>query len=59
MKLRLNQPAKLVDIANIPSLKGIKEENGQIIISAGTTHHDIGNNDIIKNNFLFLPKQQE
>lgn len=54
MKLRLNHPAKLVDIANIPSLKGIKEENGQIIISAGTTHHDIGNNDIIKNKLSFF-----
>ena len=54
MKLRLNQPAKLVDIANIPSLKGIKEENGQIIISAGTTHHDIGNNEIIKNKLPFF-----
>ena len=54
MKLRLNQPAKLVDIANIPSLKGIKEVNGQIIIGAGTTHHDIGNNDIIKNKLPFF-----
>ena len=29
MKLRLSQPSKLVDIASIPSLKGIKEENGR------------------------------
>ena len=54
MKFRLTQPAKLVDIANIPSLKGIKEENGQIIINAGTTHHAIGNNDIIKNKLRFF-----
>lgn len=53
MKLRLNQPSKLVDIANIPSLKGIKEENGHIVISAGTTHHDIGNNDTIKQHLPF------
>jgi aerobic carbon-monoxide dehydrogenase medium subunit len=54
MKLRLNQPAILVDIANIPSLKGIKEENGQIIISAGTTHHDISTNEIIKEHLPFF-----
>lgn len=54
MKMRLNQPERLVDIAHIPSLKGIKEENGQIIISAGTTHHDIENNDIIKNHLPFF-----
>ncbi|MHA4843618.1 FAD binding domain-containing protein [Flavitalea antarctica] len=54
MKLRLNQPAKLIDIAGIPSLKGIKEENGHIIISAGTSHHDIGNNDIIQTKLPFF-----
>ncbi len=54
MKLRLNQPAKVVDIAGIPSLKGITEDNGQIIIKAGTTHHDIGNSDIIKTHLPFL-----
>lgn len=54
MKLRLIQPSKVVDIANIPSLKGIKEESGQVVISAGTTHHDIGNNEIIKNNLPFF-----
>lgn len=54
MKLRLSQPSHLIDIANIPSLKGITEENGQIIIKAGTSHHDIGNNDIIKTHLPFF-----
>ena len=54
MKLRLSQPSALIDIANIPSLKGIKQENGQIIINAGTTHHDIGNNDIIRQHLPFF-----
>jgi carbon-monoxide dehydrogenase medium subunit len=49
MKLRLNQPAKLVDIAGIKEIKGIKEEDGEIVIGAGTTHHDIANNKMIKN----------
>lgn len=48
MKLRMSQPSLLVDIANIPSLKGIKEENGQIIINAATTHADIGSHPLIK-----------
>ncbi|RYY21756.1 MAG: xanthine dehydrogenase family protein subunit M [Chitinophagaceae bacterium] len=54
MKFRLNQPSKLVDIAGIPTLKGIREENGQIIIGAGTTHHDIGNNEIVKSKLPFF-----
>ncbi|MEO6000706.1 MAG: xanthine dehydrogenase family protein subunit M [Chitinophagaceae bacterium] len=54
MKLRLTQPSKLVDIGSIPSLKGIKEENGYIIINAGTTHHDIGSNELIKHHLPFF-----
>lgn len=53
IKMRLSQPERLVDISNIPSLKGIKEENGQIIISAGTTHH-IESNELIKNHLPFF-----
>ena len=54
MKLRLNQPSVLIDIGDIPSLKGIKEENGEIVINAGTTHSDILHNDIIKNHLPFF-----
>lgn len=54
MKLRLSQPQKLVDISAIPSLKGIKEDNGQIVISAGTTHHDIGVSALIKKHLPFF-----
>lgn len=54
MKLRLNQPSGLVDIGSIPSLKGIREENGQIIIGAGTTHGDIMHNEIIKTQLPFF-----
>ena len=54
MKLRLNQPSKLVDIANIAALKGIKENKGEIVIGAAVTHHEIAVNDIIKNYLHFF-----
>lgn len=54
MKLRLSQPAKLIDIAGISSLKGIKEEDGEIVIGAGTTHAEILNNDLIKSKLPFF-----
>ncbi len=54
IKMRLSQPDRLVDIANIPSLKGISRENGQITIGAGTTHHDIANHELIKNHLPFF-----
>ncbi len=37
MKLRLAQPAALVDLARIPDLKGIREEAGVLVVGATTT----------------------
>ena len=54
MKLRLNQPAKLVDISKIEMLKGIREEDGEIVIGAATTHADIANDDLIKKHLPFF-----
>ena len=54
MKLRLSQPSKLVDIAGISELKGIREEDGEIVIGAGTTHADIINDGLIKKELSFF-----
>ena len=54
MKLRLSQPAKLVDIAGIASLKGVKEEDGEIVIGAASTHAEIGGNKLIKGHLPFF-----
>src|SRR5579862_8530266 len=54
MKLRLSRPSKLVDIAGIGELKGIREEDGEIVIGAGTTHADIANDDLIKKELSFF-----
>ena len=35
MKLRLSEPAVLIDIAHIPDLAGIRESDGDIEIGAG------------------------
>lgn len=56
MKLRLNQPSKLVDISGISALKGIKEEDGEIVIGAASTHADIANDKLIKNKLSFFAK---
>lgn len=54
LKLRLNQPSKLVNIASIEELKGIHEEDGEVVIGAATTHHDIAVNDIFKHTLHFF-----
>ena len=41
MKLRLSEPALLIDIARIPGLAGIREADGKIEIGAGTAHRDV------------------
>jgi len=54
MKLRLSQPSNLVDITGIAALKGIKEEDGEIVIGAATTHGVIANDSLIKNKLSFF-----
>ena len=54
MKLRMNRPSKLVDITGITALKGIKEEDGEIVIGAAVTYADIGADKLIKNKLPFF-----
>lgn len=54
MKLRLSQPSKLIDINGISALKGIKEEDGEIVIGAASTHAEIAANSIIKSKLPFF-----
>lgn len=54
MKLRMNRPSKLVDITGLSALKGIKEEDGEIVIGAATTHADISYDKLIKSKLSFF-----
>ena len=58
MKLRLNQPSKLIDINGISALKGIKEEDGEIVIGAASTHADIAGNKLIKKKPFFFCRRR-
>src|ERR671938_997377 len=48
LKLRLAKPTQLIDLAAIPSLKGIKEEGDAIVIGAMTRHADVHRSDVVK-----------
>ena len=48
MKLRLSEPGKLVDIARIPGLSGIKDAGGRIEIGATTTHSEIAASALLR-----------
>jgi carbon-monoxide dehydrogenase medium subunit len=48
MKLRLSEPKVLIDIARIPELSGIRQQDGRIEIGAGTVHHDVASSALLR-----------
>ena len=48
MKLRLSEPAMLIDVARIPGLSGIKEKDGKIEIGAATTHREVAASALLR-----------
>lgn len=54
MKLRLAQPAVLVDLGRIPGLSYIHEENGAVAIGAMTTYATLARSDLLRQHFTLL-----
>jgi len=48
LKQRLAKPTQLIDLAAIPSLKGITEEGDAIVIGAMTRHANVNRSDVVK-----------
>jgi carbon-monoxide dehydrogenase medium subunit len=56
MKLRLAQPAMLIDIGRIKDLSYIREEDGQTRIGAMTTHYQIESSERLREICPLLPE---
>jgi carbon-monoxide dehydrogenase medium subunit len=56
MKLRFAQPAHLIDINRIASLRGIREEGGQIVIGAMTVEADLITSALLQQKLPLLPE---
>lgn len=56
MKLRFAEPEHLVDLNQIESLKGIREDNGDILIGAMTTETEIVNSELLQKKLPLLPQ---
>ncbi|MFA9419328.1 MAG: xanthine dehydrogenase family protein subunit M [Gammaproteobacteria bacterium] len=56
MKLRFAEPEHLIDINNIELLKGIREENGQIVIGAMTCENALINSALLQEKCPILPE---
>jgi carbon-monoxide dehydrogenase medium subunit len=48
MKVRLAQPAVLIDIARVPELSGIRVEDDEVVIGATTRHAELANSELLK-----------
>jgi carbon-monoxide dehydrogenase medium subunit len=48
MKLRLSEPAVLIDIARIPGLSGIRQQGDTIEIGAATVHHEVATSALLQ-----------
>ena len=56
MKLRLAQPALLIDIGRVRSLSYIREEGGRILVGALTTHYQIESSARLRDICPLLPE---
>lgn len=48
LKLRLAQPAVLIDISRVSELKGITSNGDRLVIGAGATYYEIATNDAVR-----------
>ncbi len=56
MKLRLAEPAHLIDINAIEDLRGIRDEGDEIVIGAGTTQAEVLTSDLLGEKCPILPQ---
>jgi len=56
MKLRLAQPAHLIDLGKISELSYIRDDGDAIAVGAMTRYVDIERSDLIKQHFALLPE---
>ena len=54
MKLRLTEPPHLIDIARIPELSGIRQDDGAIEIGAATVHHEVATSPLLRDHCPML-----
>jgi carbon-monoxide dehydrogenase medium subunit len=48
MKLRMSEPAALIDIGKVPGLAGIRDVDGAIEIGAATTHREVAASALLR-----------
>lgn len=54
LRLRLNAPETIVDLAKIEGLRGVSEDGDHLVIGAMTTHHEVATNPLVREHAAVL-----
>ncbi len=57
MKVRLAQPAVLIDIARVAELSGVRVDGDEVVIGATTRHADLVSSEVLKAESPTLPRR--
>ena len=59
LRMRLNAPEVVVDLGRIESLRGVRDDGDAIVIGAMTTHTDVFENALVRENALVVTRAIE
>ena len=59
LRMRLNAPEMVVDLGRIETLRGVRDEGDAIVIGAITTHADVLNDPLVRENAFVITKAVE
>ena len=54
MRLRLAAPEVVVDVGRLADLRGVREDGDALVIGALTTHHEVMNNELVRQHARLL-----
>ncbi|MGX7727694.1 FAD binding domain-containing protein [Rhodococcus sp. 2H158] len=54
LRLRLAAPTTIVDLGRVPDLRGVREDGGDLVIGAMTTHHDVIHDPLVREHARLL-----
>lgn len=55
LRLRMAAPTLVVDLGGIAELRGVREDGGEIVVGAMTTHHDVARDELLAEHVGLLP----
>jgi carbon-monoxide dehydrogenase medium subunit len=59
LRMRLNAPEMVVDLGKIEALRGVRDDGDAIVIGAMTTHVDVLNDPLVRDNAFVITKAVE